>query len=114
MENELPIVSKIYEIIVWAVPRLARLPRNHRFLLGDRIATGLYELMAVLVKARYLRQNKAMLREASTRLDMLRLEVRLLKDMRLFSLNRYEHLAREMNEVGRMLGGWLKSSGRPA
>ncbi|MFC2171665.1 diversity-generating retroelement protein Avd [Acidobacteriota bacterium] len=111
MQDELPIVSKVYDIILWSVPRLAKLPRNHRFLLGDRIAVGFQELMALLVRARYAREKKHMLKEASARLDILRLEIRLMKDLRLFSLSRYEYLAREMNEVGRMLGGWLKSAG---
>ena len=30
------------------------------------------------------------------------------KDLQLLSLRKYEYLAREINEVGVMLGGWLK------
>jgi hypothetical protein len=39
--------------------------------------------------------------------------VHLLKDLHLWSLNRDEHLAWEMDEVDRMLRGWLESP-RPA
>ena len=36
--NELPIIQKAYDLITWYVPILNSLPRNHKFLLGDRIA----------------------------------------------------------------------------
>ncbi len=34
--NELPMIQKTYDLIKWYVPILNRLPRNHKFLLGDR------------------------------------------------------------------------------
>jgi len=43
--NELPIIQKIYDLIKYYVPILNRLPRDHKFLLGDRIITGLYDLL---------------------------------------------------------------------
>jgi len=110
MAGDLPIVSKVYDVLLWTLPHLARLPRTHRFLLGDRVATALLGLQESLVRAGTGRERLERLTEASVSLDVLRLEVCLLKDLRLLSLNRYEHLARELNEVGRMLGGWLKAS----
>ena len=34
--DELPIIQKTYDLIQWYVPLLNRLPRDHKFLLGDR------------------------------------------------------------------------------
>jgi hypothetical protein len=36
--KELPIIQQTYDLILWYVPLLNRLPRDHKFLLGDRIA----------------------------------------------------------------------------
>ena len=110
MSGELPIIAKLYEILLWTLPHLAKLPRTHRFLAGDRVATGLYRLLESLVRAQSGSRRRERLAEASASLDLLRLEVRLLKDLRLLSINACEHLAKELNEVGRMLGGWLKAS----
>lgn len=49
--NELPIIQRTYDLIRWYVPILNRLPRQHRFLLGDRIITGLYDLLKNLMSA---------------------------------------------------------------
>ena len=45
MKRDLPIVQKTYDLVKWYVPILNKLPRDHRFLLGDRIITGLDELL---------------------------------------------------------------------
>lgn len=45
MKRELPIVQKTYDLVKWYVPILNKLPREHKFLLGDRISTGLYDLL---------------------------------------------------------------------
>ena len=49
MMKELPIIEKTYELIRWYVPILNRLPRSHKFALGDRLTTGLYELLDGLI-----------------------------------------------------------------
>jgi len=38
--QDLPIIQKTYDLIKWYVPILNRLPRDHKFLLGDRILLG--------------------------------------------------------------------------
>lgn len=42
--QELPIIQKTYDLIKWYIPILNRLPRDHRFALGERMTKGLYDL----------------------------------------------------------------------
>jgi hypothetical protein len=51
--GDLPIIQKTYDLIKWYVPIINRLPRNHKFVLGDRITTVLYEILDELLIARY-------------------------------------------------------------
>ncbi len=57
MTQELPIIQKAYDLIKWYVPILQRLPRDHRFTLGDRMIVGLYALLDALIQARYVRNR---------------------------------------------------------
>jgi hypothetical protein len=41
--GELPIIQATTDLIRWFVPLLNRLPRDHRFGLGDRLVSGLYD-----------------------------------------------------------------------
>ena len=38
--SELPIVQKTYDLIKWYVPILNRLPKDHKFGLGDRMVAA--------------------------------------------------------------------------
>jgi hypothetical protein len=37
--SDLPVIQKTYDLIKWYVPILNRLPRHHKFTLGDRAIT---------------------------------------------------------------------------
>jgi hypothetical protein len=50
---ELPVIQHSYDLILWYVPILNRLPSVSRFALGDRLIAGLYDLAEQLIAARY-------------------------------------------------------------
>ena len=78
--QELPIIQKTYDLIKWYVPILNRLPRDHKFMLGNRIITGLYDLLEGLILARYSQEKLPQLQLLNSKLDILRHETRLLFD----------------------------------
>lgn len=108
MADALPIIQKTYDLIKWYVPILNRLPRDHRMLLGDRIITGLYDLLENLVLARYERDRLIRLKGLNGRLDILRYQTRLLLEFELISVRRYEYVSGLINGVGVELGGWIR------
>ena len=55
--NDLPIIQKTYDLIKWYVPILNRLPKTHKYLLGDRIISGLYDFLEGLILAQYSREK---------------------------------------------------------
>lgn len=111
---DLPIIQKVYDLVKWYVPILNRLPRNHRFTLGERIINGLYELLEGLISARYSRNKLEVLEKLNTRLDLLRHQTRLLLDFELIQAERYEYVSKLINEIGVELGGWIKQQRRQA
>ncbi|NEO86183.1 MAG: diversity-generating retroelement protein Avd [Spirulina sp. SIO3F2] len=110
--SELPIVQKTYDLIRWYVPILNRLPRDHKFALGDRLVSGLYDLLEGLITARYARNKLEQLQPLSAKLDILRYQTRLLFDFQLIDTPRYEYASRLIDELGQQLGGWLEQQRR--
>ncbi|MBE9140830.1 diversity-generating retroelement protein Avd [Nodosilinea sp. LEGE 07088] len=105
---DLPIIQKTYDLIKWYVPILNRLPRDHKFLLGDRITTGLYDLLEHLIQARYERDKLRRLEALNSKLDILRHQTRLLLDFELVADKRYEYVSDLLTSIGTDLGGWIK------
>ncbi len=112
--DELPIVQKTYDLIKWYVPILGRLPREHKFGLGDRMVAALYDLLEGLVAARYARNKLIILEPLSTKIDILQYQTRLLLDFQLMDVQRYEYASRLLDELGRQLTGWLGQQRHPA
>jgi hypothetical protein len=106
--KELPVIQKTYDLIKWYIPILNRLPRNHKFMLGDRIATGLYELLDGLIQARYSSEKLLLLKSLNTKLDIIRYQTRLLFDFNQMDVSRYEYVGRLILDIGNDLGGWIK------
>jgi hypothetical protein len=79
-DQELPIIQQTYDLIKWYVPVLNKLPRDHKFNLGDRIIKALYDTLEDLIYARYATEKLARLEAINTRLDVVRYQTRLLKD----------------------------------
>jgi len=106
--DDLPVIQKTYDLIKWYVPILNRLPREHKFLLGDRIVNRLYDLLEGLIQARYAQDKLPQLQVLNDQLDILRHQTRLLLDFNLIGANRYEYAGQLLNDIGTDLGGWIK------
>lgn len=107
-----PALEKAYRFLLWVVPALEKFPRSQRVLLGDRIETTALAVLEGLVEATYSKQVEAILREVNLALERLRFLFRLSKDLHYLDLKRYEYVAREIDEIGRLVGGWLRTARR--
>jgi hypothetical protein len=108
------VVGKAYDLALWLLPKIEKLPRSYRFSVGERITSAMLDVLTDLVEAAYTRDRSELLRHASRRLNALRLLVRLAKDLHLLSLSAYELTSEHLDEVGRMTGGWLRAEERRA
>jgi hypothetical protein len=108
-----PVFSKTYDLLQWLIPRTLEFPKSQRFVMALRVqqtALGFYEL---LVQAGKGLDQAGNLRRADVALEQLRLYLRLCKDLGLLGPRQYEHSVRLTDEIGRLLGGWLKKPGEP-
>jgi len=68
--EELVVITKTYDLILWSCNHTSRLPRNHRFVLGERIERNLYDLLELLIRAKYSRQRQPLLEQANLTLEI--------------------------------------------
>ena len=108
------VVETCHELLKWLIPRLDELPRSRRFTLGMQLEQGVLELLRLLVEAAYSRDKVPLLRRANRDLEVLRHLWRAAHELQVIATRPYEHGARLMDEVGRQIGGWLRSQPPPA
>ena len=107
--KELSVIQKTYDCIKWYARIIERLPKIHKFTLGDRMSNQFYELLEGLIKAKYAKDKLTQLEALNTQLDILRYQTRMLLDFNKMSVERYEYAIKLLDEIGFELGGWIKN-----
>ncbi len=102
-------VQDCHELLAWLIPHLDKFPRNRRFTLGERIESGLIEVLADLVAASYAARPADDLARANRQLNIIRHLWRLCHELKVIPTRSYEHGAGRLLEIGRQIGGWRKS-----
>ena len=110
MPKEVDAITKLYDFILWMIPKLEKFSRSQKFLLGDRIEMLMLDIPQLLIEAAYSKRKQALLQSANLKLEQMRYLVRLSKDLKLLNLKAYEFSARAIDGIGTSVGGWLKHS----
>ena len=104
-----PIFSKVYDFVAWLIPLTIKFPRQQRFVMATALQQDTLRFQERLIEAAHQPQPRALLVSADAELDKLRTHLRLSLDLKLISPGQYEHAARMLTEVGKLLGGWQKA-----
>ena len=109
--QELVIYQKMYDFILYLFPIVDRFPKHEKFALCVNIKSCCIEIARLIVRANKTKNKRPLLFDVDVCLEELRLLLRLARDRRHLSNKSYEHSARQLGEVGRLLGGWIKAVG---
>jgi hypothetical protein len=77
--------------------------------LGERLEAGSIEVLELLVEAAYTRDKDVPLYRANLRLEVVRHLWRLAHELKVVAMRQYEHGARLLDDLGRQIGGWIRS-----
>jgi len=110
-DGDLPIFVKWLDFLKWLLLTTDKFPKKARFTFSDRINNLALNIVEELVEARYTTHRTGILIRANINLEKLRVLMRISYELRFISFKNYEHAMYSMNEVGKMLGGWMKEVG---
>ncbi|MBI3332081.1 diversity-generating retroelement protein Avd [Candidatus Peregrinibacteria bacterium] len=110
-ELDIPILKKSYELYKAFHGWRALVPKADRYTLWQRAENVILDILEDILSAGQSPKNGklAHLEQASIKLNLLRLFVRLRKDTKVLDMKKTVHLQQLIDEIGRMLGGWIKS-----
>jgi hypothetical protein len=112
---ELQVVVQTYDLLLWSCRHISNFPRVFRYTHGARLDKLLYRLLDCLISARYDPEDRRVqLRNANLCLERLRFAFRLARDLNCLSTSSYGHAVKSIDDIGRMVGGWLRSLDKTA
>ena len=111
MSDDPSVILKTRSFIKILIPVVDNFHRHQRFIIGARIENQALDLLEILLEAYYgSKQNKKdKLIKANLSIEKLRHLLRLVYELKYFNAKKLDHLMNDLLEIGRMVGGWLKS-----
>ncbi len=105
-----PIFVKSHDLLIWLLQHTAKFPKSERFRMAKRVEDSAFAFYDLIARATKTRDKRRVLLEADLELDRLRLNVRLCLELKLLTMAQYEHAAGLLVEIGKLLGGWIKTT----
>ena len=111
MKEQYPLYVRWRSVVAYMLELCSKYPKTVRFNLCDRITNTSLDVMNHIVEAIYSSRKKTVLKHANLSLEQLRVLIQISHASRYISLKQYEFIGREINDTGKMIGGWLKRCG---
>ena len=111
MNADATILNKTYDFLKMMIPLLGKLPRDQRYLIGNRIQNLVSDILELLIEAYYgpRPERKSKLLSVNIKLEKLRFFIRLCYESNYISSRQYRLILEQLQEIGRMTGGWIKT-----
>jgi len=88
---------------------IKQFPKHERHVLGAEIRLSMLQLQRLIITAFKRYHKKTTLTDLDIELAILKRRVRLAKDLRYIDIKRYEIWVGQLVELGKMIGGWIRS-----
>lgn len=108
--NQLLIMQKTYDMMLYVYPALKQFPRSERHQLVADIKQTMFEMTRLIARANKARRKLEWLWRLDAELTLLRTQVRLAHELGFLPPKKYEVTSRHLAEVGKLLGGWIRAN----
>lgn len=108
-KQQSPIFIKTESFMKWLLDHTHKFPRYEQARLARQIEITIFALHENLLYAAKTPQTVHYLLIADAELDKLRTYLRLTLEFKYTAPNQYEYAAQQTLEIGKLLGGWLKT-----
>jgi len=113
---DVPIIQQTYDLFRSLHALTPTIPKLARHTLWQRCQNISLDILQGFIATGYTAPDKRAERLAriSESVDLLRVLIRLCCDTKVINQKSYIALQQDLDDIGRMLGGWLKSIRRPS
>jgi len=109
---DIPIFKKSYDLYKLFYGYRSTVPKQDRYTIWQRCDSLILDLIENILLASQISKDRKppILDKASLKLNFLRIFIRLMKETRVIDNKKYAVMQETVDEIGRMLGGWIRSA----
>lgn len=107
--SELPVYKAGYDLLIELFQFTHNLNREYKFTIGEKLKNEASDLLTNIYKANKTFAKSEIIDKARENTEIVRLYIRILKDLKQIGLKRYIAINDNIENVSKQLAGWHKS-----
>jgi hypothetical protein len=109
LHSDLPVYKASYDLLLEIFLFTKSFHKEFKYTIGESLKKETVELLTLIFRANSRQDKEAVLQEARERIEVIRLFIRLMKDLKQISLQTFVHINKIVEEVSKQLTGWQKA-----
>lgn len=110
--SDLPVYKATYDLLLAVFNFTKDFSREYKYTVGESLKKETIELLTLIYRANVRRDKSDVLQEARERIEVIRLFIRLMKDMHQIGLKQFVQINKSVENVSKQLAGWQKAMQR--
>lgn len=106
--DNLPVFKDTYDLLLHIIRISTNLQRDFRYTIGEKLKMEIMDLCIYIYKANGSYEKREFIEKARERMVVIKLQVRVLHDMKQISIKQFALLADKMESVSKQLASWEK------
>ncbi len=107
--DELPVYKATYDLLLEMFRFTKDFNKEYKYTVGECLKKETVELITLIYRANSRADKHATLQTAREHIEVIRLLVRLMKDMQQINLKRFVEVNKQIENVSKQLTGWQKN-----
>ena len=109
LHQELPVYKSCYDLLLEIFLFTKDFAKEYKYTIGETLKKETTELLTLIFRANTQKNKEDILQEAREKVEIIRLLVRVMKDLHQINVKKFVQVNQRVEEVSRQLTGWQKS-----
>ncbi len=109
LHQELPVYKACYDLLLEIFKFTRDFKKEYKYTIGESLKKETISLLTLIFRANSRQDKKMVLQEARESIEVIRLFIRLMKDLHEISLKKFVQVNKKVEDVSKQLTGWQKS-----
>jgi|TARA_B100001971_G_C18029732_1_gene451883 hypothetical protein len=107
--DELPVYKASYDMLLEIFLFTKNFNKEFKYTVGESLKKETTELITLIFRANSKRDKMDIIQDARERIEVIRLYIRLMKDLRQISVKKFAMINKHVENVSKQLTGWQKA-----
>ncbi|MGD1008261.1 MAG: four helix bundle protein [Ignavibacteriaceae bacterium] len=112
LAEELPVYKAAYDLVLVVFGLVKNFNKEYKYTIGESLKKETIEAITNIYRANINQEKSALLVKARENIEVVRLYIRLLKDLRQISIKQIAFVNTHIENISKQLTGWLKSQNK--